>query len=108
MERGTTMWKRYVLFPLVLAGSLTNTRLPAQDANSQAPADQQVFRKEVNLVSIYFTVRDGKKQLTSELEQDTFRVFEDGKEQPIKFFAHHTDVVLNVAVLLDTGTNIAS
>jgi len=67
----------------------------------------QVLRTQVNLVSVYFTVRDGKKKLASELEQDKFRVFEDSKEQPIKFFAHHSDVVLNVGVLLDTGTNMA-
>jgi VWFA-related protein len=73
----------------------------AQDSTSQ------VLRTQVNLVSVYFTVRDGKKKLASELDQDKFRVFEDGKQQPIKFFAHHSDVVLNVGVLLDTGTNMA-
>jgi len=66
-----------------------------------------VIRSQVDLVSVYFTVRDGKKQLASELEQSRFKVFEDGKEQPIKFFAHHSDVVLNVGMLLDTGTNMA-
>ena len=30
-------------------------------------------------------------------------MLEDGEEQPIKFFAHHSDVLLNVGVLLDTG-----
>jgi VWFA-related protein len=65
------------------------------------------IKKNVDLVSVYFTVRDNKKRLTSQLDQTEFRVLEDGKEQPIEFFAHHSDVVLNVGVLLDTGTGMA-
>jgi VWFA-related protein len=105
------MWKRRVLslfVSLVIPGSLINARLSAQDApKTDGDKPQNVFRSEVNLVSVYFTVRDHKKQLASQLEQDRFRVYEDGKEQSIKFFAHHSDVVLNVGMLLDTGTNMA-
>jgi VWFA-related protein len=68
---------------------------------------QSVIKSDVDVVSVYFTVRDSKKHLASQLDQQQFRVFEDGREQPIKFFAHHSDVVLNVGVLLDTGTNMA-
>src|SRR5215468_4672116 len=104
------MWQKRVLSLLVsitLAGFFSNARLAAQQApEAEADKPQGVFRSEVNLVSVYFTVRDHKKQLASQLEQDRFRVFEDGKEQSIKFFAHHSDVVLNVGVLLDTGTNM--
>ncbi len=101
------MWKRNSLFlvvSLVISGPLVNPPLLGQD-NTNPP--QGVFRSEVNLVSVYFTVRDSKKQLASQLEQDRFRVYEDGKEQSIKFFAHHSDVVLNVGMLLDTGTNMS-
>ena len=78
----------------------------------QAPADQDktaqdgVIGSHVDLVSVYFTVRDDKKRLVSELAQNQFTVSEDGLPQAIKFFAHHSDVVLNVGVLLDTGTNM--
>src|SRR5215472_9843312 len=110
---GFKMWNKRVLslfslmVSMTLAGSFSNARLLAQQApETEADKPQGVFRSEVNLVSVYFTVRDHKKQLASQLEQDRFRVFEDGKEQSIKFFAHHSDVVLNVGVLLDTGTNM--
>jgi VWFA-related protein len=73
---------------------------------AQAGGQDNVFRKDVDLVSVYFTVRDNKKKLASDLDQSKFRVLEDGHEQPIKFFAHHSDVVLNVGMLLDTGTNM--
>src|SRR5246127_5226477 len=74
---------------------------------AQEVGQDNVIKKDVDLVSVYFTVRDSKKGLASQLDQAEFRVLEDGKEQPIKFFAHHSDVVLNVGVLLDTGTGMA-
>jgi len=73
-----------------------------QDKGSQ----EKTFRSQVDLVSVYFTVRDNQKRLVTDLAQDRFSVVEDGQPQTIKFFAHHSDVVLNVGVLLDTGTNM--
>ncbi len=75
----------------------------AQDKSSQGNA----YQSQVDLVSVYFTVRDHKKRLVTDLPQDSFSVSEDGQPQAIKFFAHHSDVVLNVGVLLDTGTNMS-
>src|SRR5262249_12992926 len=110
LQGGVTTMKRrvpFLLVSLVLPGFLTLARLSAQEApKPDADSPQNVFRSEVNLVSVYFTVRDNKKQLASQLAQDHFRVYEDGKEQPIKFFANHSDVVLNVGMLPDTGPNV--
>lgn len=92
---------------LVLAFSILNIGLSATGFAQDAAGQDNVIRKNVDLVSVYFTVRDNKKQLASQLDQGEFRVLEDGKEQPIKFFAHHSDVLLNVGVLLDTGTSMA-
>jgi Ca-activated chloride channel homolog len=92
---------------LVLAFSIINIGLSATSFAQDAAGQDNVIKKSVDLVSVYFTVRDNKKQLDSQLDQREFRVLEDGKEQPIKFFAHHSDVVLNVGVLLDTGTSMA-
>jgi VWFA-related protein len=74
-----------------------------QDKSDQGSA----LRSQVDLVSVYFTVRDDKKRLVSDLAQDGFSVSEDGQPQAIKFFAHYSDVVLNVGVLLDTGTKMS-
>lgn len=92
---------------LVLAFSILNTGLSATGFAQDAAGQDNIIKKDVDLVSVYFTVRDNKKQLASQLDQREFRVLEDGKDQPIKFFARHSDVVLNVGVLLDTGTSMA-
>jgi VWFA-related protein len=69
---------------------------------------QPTVRSEVNLVPVYFTVRDDKHALVIDLTREQFRVFEDGKEQPIDAFAHESDVPLNLGVLLDTSTRMGS
>jgi len=75
----------------------------AQEKDEQTPP----FKSQVDVVSVYFTVRDNQKRLVTDLDQGSFSVSEDGQPEAIRFFAHHSDVVLNVGVLLDTGTNMA-
>lgn len=68
---------------------------------------QTTIRTDVNVVSAYFTVRDGKGKLITDLKKDDFRVLEDGRPQTISNFAQHSDVPLNVGILLDTSTNLS-
>jgi VWFA-related protein len=81
------------------AGALQDTALQSQDQTT-------VIKHDVDLVSVYFSVRDARKRLVPYLTQEQFRVVEDGREQNIRFFAHHSDVPLNVGILLDTGTSM--
>src|SRR5215469_778284 len=66
---------------------------------------QPSIKSNVDVVSVYFTVRDSHKRLLDDLDQAQFQVREDGHAQTIKFFSHHSDIPLNVGVLLDTGTS---
>jgi VWFA-related protein len=77
-----------------------------QPAGSQE-TQTGTLRSDVNLVSVYFSVRDGKSRVITDLGKEAFKVFEDGREQSISFFAHHSDVPMNVGVLLDTSTSLS-
>ena len=68
---------------------------------------QNDLRADVNLVSVYFTVRDKRDRLVSDLPKESFKVVEDGTPQEIRFFAHHSDLPMNVGVLMDTSTGLA-
>ena len=92
--------RTFVRFSACLVLSLLALPASAQDA-------QQTIKSDVDVVSIYFTVRDSHRALISNLDQQQFRVTEDGRPQAIRFFAHHSDVPLDVGVLLDTGTSTA-
>jgi VWFA-related protein len=98
------------IFAAALALVVAGASIPAP-SQKQQPAQQQqtpTVRTEVNLVPVYFTVRDDKRALITNLPREQFRVFEDGKEQPIDAFAHESDVPLNLGILLDTSTKMAT
>jgi Ca-activated chloride channel family protein len=90
----------------VLVLALLPLGSPPSSFAQDNPAPPATYQSQVDLVSVYFTVRDDNKHLVSDLPQDSFSVAEDGQPQAVKFFAHHSDVVLNVGVLLDTGTKM--
>jgi VWFA-related protein len=70
-------------------------------------AQQADLRADVDLVSIYFTVRDKRDHLVTDLPKGAFKVLEDGRQQNISFFAVHSDMPMNVGVLLDTSTSLS-
>jgi VWFA-related protein len=94
--------RTFVRFSASVALSLwLAATLAAQDTPTST------LKSDVDVVSVYFTVRDSHRALISNLDQQQFRVTEDGRPQAIRFFAHHSDVPLDVGVLLDTGTSTA-
>ncbi len=70
-------------------------------------ADQPTFRAGVDLVTFGVTAIDKKGNLVTDLTQDDFEIFEDGKPQAIKYFARGdaTDSApeLHVGLLFDTS-----
>lgn len=78
-----------------------------ENPSAEKTSQEGVVHRDVDLVSIYFTVRDKDRRLANDLPQEKFTVSEDGRAQAVKFFAHHSDAILSVGVLLDTGTNMA-
>ena len=51
---------------LILAFSILNVGLSATGFAQDTAAPDNVIKKDVDLVSVYFTVRDNKKQLASQ------------------------------------------
>jgi len=77
---------------------------PASTAPAQQErnADTQTLKVDVNLVDIYFSVRDKGGFITS-LRKDDCGLFEDGKEQTIKNFTQEKNLPLTIGILLDTS-----
>src|SRR5262249_38703876 len=66
-----------------------------------------VFNSEVRLVVLHPTVRNHKGELVTSLDRDAFRVFENGKAQPITVF-HRDDVPVSLGILIDNSGSMAS
>jgi len=80
---------------------------PTQPATPpEAQAGDASIRTDVNLVDVLFTVMDRKNKMVSDLGQNSFEVFDDGRPQQIRFFSQQTDLPLRVALLLDTSNSI--
>lgn len=77
---------------------------PSKD---QEPVNDQskipVFRKNVNLVNVVFTVKDKHGMLIPHLDKDHFDLLEDGKPQTIKYFSALTDQPLTIGLLIDSS-----
>jgi len=70
--------------------------------------DQQVpvFRKNVNLVNLFFNVKDKHGALIPGLTQDNFEVLEDGKPQTIKYFSAESNQPLTLGILIDSSLSM--
>jgi VWFA-related protein len=82
---------------LTLAILLVPVHVPAQE--------EPTLKVEVNLVNILFTVRDKKSGLVGNLSKGDFKVFEDGKEQEVKYFNRETDLPLTIGLLIDVSAS---
>jgi VWFA-related protein len=75
------------------------------DPNGNEDTSQSVatFRQNVNLVSLYFDVRDKKNLLIPHLTRDECQVFEDKVAQTLKNFTAEVDQPLTLGIMLDTS-----
>jgi VWFA-related protein len=61
------------------------------------------FSADVDVVTLFATVRDRDGRVIKDLNRDDFAVFEDGKRQTIRYFARESDLPLTVGLLVDTS-----
>ncbi|HSP69711.1 MAG TPA: VWA domain-containing protein [Bryobacteraceae bacterium] len=85
----SSYYSRVPLLALVLAAGLV-----AQD---------DTIKVDVDLVNILCTVRGKNNALIGNLDKGDFHLFEDGKEQEIKYFTRETDLPLTIGLLVDVS-----
>ena len=62
-----------------------------------------VIKVDVDLVNVLCTVRGKNNALIGGLEKADFHLFEDAKEQEIKYFTRETDLPLTIGLLVDVS-----
>ncbi len=67
--------------------------------------DDTTIKVDVNLVNVLCSVRNKANGLVGNLEKKDFQIFEDGKEQEIKYFTRETDLPLTIGLLVDTSAS---
>jgi VWFA-related protein len=78
---------------------------PVSTAPAQPQDDDSVatFKLQVNLVDMFFTVKDKQGNLVPHLNQDDCTVLEDKVPQKLKTFVAETHQPLTLGILLDTS-----
>jgi VWFA-related protein len=61
------------------------------------------FKANVNVVQLFFNVKDKKGGLIANLPKDNYEVSEDGKPQTIKYFAAESELPLTLGILIDSS-----
>jgi VWFA-related protein len=78
---------------------------PVSTAPPPPPEDESVanLKLNVNLVDVFFTVKDKDNNLVPHLSKNDCSITEDKQPQTIKNFSAQTDLPLTLGVLLDTS-----
>jgi VWFA-related protein len=69
--------------------------------DSQQPTE--TLKVNVNVVQLFFNVKDKHGALIPNLTKDDFDIFEDGKQQTVKYFTPETNLPLTLGILIDSS-----
>jgi VWFA-related protein len=106
---------RRMLAALVLAGLCAAAPfLMAQQPAAQLPSLQdqkpddsqqptETLKVNVNVVQLFFNVKDKHGALIPNMTKDDFDIFEDGEKQTIKYFTPETNLPLTLGILIDSS-----
>ncbi len=69
--------------------------------DSQQPTE--TLKVNVNVVQLFFNVKDKHGALIPNLTKDDFDILEDGQKQTIKYFTPETNLPLTLGILIDSS-----
>ncbi|MGA8150268.1 MAG: VWA domain-containing protein [Terriglobales bacterium] len=99
-----------MLLLLALQAGLTpaygQSQPPAQDQDQDQSSE--TLKVNVNVVQLFFNVKDKKGALIPSLTKDQFQILEDGKPQTIKYFAAESNLPLTLGILIDSSGSQAN
>src|SRR5438067_3665040 len=102
MSRITAFRFRKLILPtLVLLGISAGS--VAQNDNADQDRSMETFKVNVNVVQLFFNVKDKHGALIPALNKDDFEIYEDGKPQTVKYFAAESNLPLTLGMLIDSS-----
>src|SRR6267378_2856073 len=99
----------------LFSGMVAAQQLPrlagSPDAGNQTPGNQSgeqdqsmgTLKVNVNVVQLFFNVKDKKGALIPNLAKDDFEILEDGKPQTIKYFTAESNLPLTLGIMIDAS-----
>ncbi|MDP9267716.1 MAG: VWA domain-containing protein [Acidobacteriota bacterium] len=84
---------------------VTNTE-PPDDKKGERQRDRddiQTFKVSVDVVNVFFNVKDKRGALVPGLPKDNFELYEDGQRQTVKYFSTESNQPLTLGLLIDSS-----
>jgi VWFA-related protein len=95
--------------PVLLAVAFTASVFAQENNNDQdqARVDEALptFRSNVDVVNVFFNVKDKHGMLIPNLKKEDFQILEDGKPQTIKYFSADSSQPLTLGILIDSSVS---
>src|SRR5580700_2280243 len=97
---------------LVAASSAASAQQPASSPDNRPDQNRQdqdqdqsaaTLKVNVNVVQLFFNVKDKRGALIPSLTKNDFQILEDGKPQTIKYFAAESNLPLTLGILIDSS-----
>ena len=88
-----------LLAACALVAHAQDNAAPAQDQDQSL----ETLKVNVNVVQLFFNVKDKKGGLIPSLTRDDFDLAEDGKPQTVKYFAAESNLPLTLGILIDSS-----
>ena len=76
---------------------------PSSDQSQTRDDAMSTLKVNVDVVQLFFNVKDKKGGLIPNLGKDDFQIFEDGKPQTIKYFTAESNLPLTLGILIDAS-----
>ena len=97
---------------LVAASSAASAQQPPSSPDNRTDQNRQdqdqdqsaaTLKVNVNVVQLFFNVKDKRGALIPSLTKNDFQILEDGKPQTIKYFAAESNLPLTLGILIDSS-----
>jgi VWFA-related protein len=95
----------FTLFLAVACLATAQSTPTLQDHTKDQDQDQsmETLKVRVNVVQLFFNVKDKKGALIPNQTKDDFELLEDGKPQTIKYFTAESNLPLTLGILIDSS-----
>src|ERR1035441_1710223 len=87
-------------------GTMSSQAKPAgssPELQDQSQESTETLKINVEVVQLFFNVKDKHGALIPNLSKENFDIFEDGKPQTIKYFKAESDLPLTLGILIDSS-----
>ncbi len=95
-----------LLSSLTVVSTLLAASVVAQQSKQPSDQDQnpsETLKVNVNVVQLFFNVKDKHGALIPNLTKDDFTIAEDGKPQTIKYFTAESNLPLTLGMMIDAS-----